>query len=510
MKEKIIKLSLNPEQAFNEAIFKEKCKAVVGHDQYRLLKRSIDARKKDIKVHIQLSVRDNHTLWSPDFPKLNTENRIIIIGCGPAGMFAALTCLEHGVKSIILERGKDVRARRRDLAAINKDMVVNPDSNYCFGEGGAGTYSDGKLYTRSKKRGSVERVLEILHYHGAREEILYDAHPHIGTNKLPKVVEEIRNTIINHGGEIHFDSRVVDFQMDQNEMKAVKLLNGEWFKGDSVILATGHSARDIFELLHTKGISIEAKPFALGVRIEHPQQVIDQVQYHCKGQRSEWLPAASYSLKHQTKTGKGVFSFCMCPGGFIVPSATAPGELVVNGMSPSKRDSHFANSGTVVTVDANDYKHLSKYGPLAAMHYQAEVEQKACELGGNTQVAPAQRLTDFISNRISSKLNPTSYIPGLLSVDMRAVLPHEIHTALLEGVKAFGRKMKGYYTEEAQLIGVESRTSSPVKVPRDKEGLNHPQIKNLFPCGEGGGYAGGIVSAAIDGTNCALKSVLVK
>ncbi|MDH5380387.1 MAG: FAD-binding protein [Cyclobacteriaceae bacterium] len=507
MENKIVEVTFSPKEAFDEEVFNQKILLYTKGKPFKILKRSIDARKVEVKVHFQIElVNDKESkpdLWKPDFKPLTDDKRAIIIGFGPAGMFAAITCLENGIKPIILERGKDVRERRRDLALLTKEMIVNEDSNYCFGEGGAGTYSDGKLYTRATKRGNVKRILEILHYHGAREEILYDAHPHIGTNKLPSVVTKIRETIENGGGEVHFNLRVTDFKIEKNKIRGVVLANGETVEGDHFILATGHSARDIYKLLNDKKIQIEAKPYALGVRIEHPQQVIDQIQYHCIGERSEWLPASSYSLKHQASNNRGVFSFCMCPGGFIVPAATSPGEIVVNGMSPSKRNSFFANSGTVVTVDQRDFKKYEKYGSLAGMYFQQEVEQKACQIAGNTQVAPAQRLTDFMNNKISGSLPPTSYIPGLQSVDMKELLPEGIYTALKEGVKAFGKKMKGYYTEEAQLVGVESRTSAPVRIPRDNEKLHHPQIINLFPCGEGAGYAGGIVSAAIDGTRCA-------
>jgi uncharacterized FAD-dependent dehydrogenase len=422
-----------------------------------------------------------------------------------------LRLIELGIKPIIFERGKDVQARRRDLAAINKDQIVNPDSNYCFGEGGAGTYSDGKLYTRSKKRGDVNRILEILVAHGAKEEILYDAHPHIGTNKLPKLIEEIRKSIIEAGGEIHFNTRIVDFIIEDDSIKGVVDQNGQKIKGESVILATGHSARDIFELLHQRKIQIEAKPFALGVRVEHDQNLIDRVQYHCSVDRGPYLPASSYALVHQAKINgrdRGVFSFCMCPGGFIVPAATAPGEIVVNGMSPSRRDSRYANSGIVVAVEMNDFKDYNKYGPLAGMYFQSDIEKRACKIAGGTQIAPAQRLADFVDGKVSSSLLETSYQPGLASVDMKAVLPEFITNALRQGFKNFGTKMKGYLTNEAQIVGVESRTSSPVKIPRDKESLEHPQIKNLYPCGEGAGYAGGIVSAAMDGERCAEAAVV--
>ncbi|MGZ8476745.1 MAG: NAD(P)/FAD-dependent oxidoreductase, partial [Candidatus Binatia bacterium] len=401
-------------------------------------------------------------------------------------------------------------ARRYDLAAINKEHVVNPDSNYCFGEGGAGTYSDGKLYTRSKKRGDVQRIMEILVTHGAKEEILFDAHPHIGTHKLPKLVAELRASIKQAGGQVHFQTRVTDFLLDGSEMKGVRTQHGDVIEGRATILATGHSARDIFHLLYDKKILIEAKPFALGVRVEHRQRLIDSIQYHCQAERGAYLPAAAYALVHQAKINgkdKGVFSFCMCPGGFIVPAATAPGELVVNGMSPSGRNARFANSGIVVAVDEHDYKHLHRFDTLAAMQFQAEVEQNAWVAAGKSQVAPAQRLSDFVAGRESSSLLETSYHPGLTAADMRAFLPEFIADALRQGFKSFGQKMPGYLTNDAQIIGVESRTSSPVRIPRDQTTLQHPQIVNLFPCGEGAGYAGGIVSAAMDGERCAEAAV---
>uniref|UniRef100_UPI0025C646B4 NAD(P)/FAD-dependent oxidoreductase n=1 Tax=Cecembia sp. TaxID=1898110 RepID=UPI0025C646B4 len=444
------------------------------------------------------------------YQNVSNKDQLIVIGAGPAGLFAALRAIELGIKPILIERGKDVRARRRDLAAINKEHIVNPESNYCFGEGGAGTYSDGKLYTRSKKRGDIRRIMEILVAHGATEEILVDAHPHIGTNKLPKLVAELRESILQAGGEVLFDTKVVDFILEGNEMKGVVTHDGEKIKGIGVILATGHSARDIFHLLKHKNILIEAKPFALGVRIEHSQNLIDRIQYHCEVDRGPYLPASSYSLVQQTYfQGKqrGVFSFCMCPGGFIVPAATSPGEIVVNGMSPSRRDSKYANSGMVAAVELEDLPQYQKYGPLAAMMFQAEVEQRAWKFGGETQTAPAQRMVDFVNKKVSNSLLDTSYQPGLKSVDMYEVLPDFIAERLKQGFAAFGKKMKGYLTNEAQIIGVESRTSSPVRIPRDRESFEHPIIKRLYPCGEGAGYAGGIVSAAMDGERCAEKLI---
>jgi uncharacterized FAD-dependent dehydrogenase len=424
-------------------------------------------------------------------------------------MFAALRLIELGWKPIILERGKDVRSRRRDLADINKKHIVNSESNYCFGEGGAGTYSDGKLYTRSEKRGDIYRILEILVAHGAKEDIMIDAHPHIGTNKLPKIIQNIRESILEHGGEVHFDSKVNRFNVKNHELRSVLTSQGKEFKGDAFILATGHSARDIFYLLHESKILIEAKPFALGVRVEHPQTVIDKIQYKCED-RGPYLPASSYALVHQTyykDKQRGVFSFCMCPGGFIVPAATESGEIVVNGMSPSRRDSRFANSGIVAAIELEDMQEFDHFGPLKGLELQKSIEQKACEIAGKTQSAPAQRLIDFTEGKKSKDLPDTSYQPGLISTRMDEVLPPFISERLKTAFKAYGKKMTGYFTNDAVIVGVESRTSSPVRIPREKESLEHTETKRLFPCGEGAGYAGGIVSAAMDGERCAEKAV---
>jgi len=513
-------LVLTPAEAFDEALFLPALyeKLALPRDGSLVivpLKRSVDARGRDIKVRLQYDIVERASLAprrTKDYPSVHGKEPVVIVGSGPAGLFAALRLIELGYKPILLERGKDVQARRYDLAAINKEHIVDSDSNYCFGEGGAGTYSDGKLYTRSKKRGDVRRILEILVAHGAQDEILFDAHPHIGTNKLPKLVAELRESIKQAGGEIHFKTRVTDFVLAGDQLKSVSTQHGDLIEGRATILATGHSARDIFQLLNDKKILIEAKPFALGVRVEHRQRLIDSIQYHCQGDRGAYLPAAAYALVHQAKVNgkdKGVFSFCMCPGGFIVPAATTPGELVVNGMSPSQRNARFANSGIVVAVDENDYHHLHRFGALAAMQFQAEVEQKAWAIAGKTQAAPAQRLSDFVGGRESSSLLETSYHPGLTAADMRAFLPEFVADALRQGFKSFGEKMKGYLSNDAQVIGVESRTSSPVRIPRDKSTLQHPQIVNLFPCGEGAGYAGGIVSAAMDGERCAEAVVLM-
>lgn len=470
----------------------------------KIRKRSIDARGKHVVFRVRIIFYIDE-VPAPDILRVSYANvsaapAVIIVGAGPAGLFAALRCLEKGLRPIVLERGKDVQERRRDLAMLNRDGVVNPDSNYCFGEGGAGTYSDGKLYTRSNKRGDVQRVLEAFVAHGATGDILVDARPHIGTNKLPHIIRNIRHTILNHGGEIHFNSRVVDILQNADNVAGVELASGEQITGEHVILATGHSARDLFELFHRKRWLVEPKPFALGVRIEHPQEIIDQAQYHC-AVRSEHLPPAYYSLVEQVG-GRGVFSFCMCPGGIIAPCATDKGEVVVNGWSPSKRNNPYANSGTVVQVNLVDVPQVTRY-PFAMMDFQHEVEERAYVMGGGNLVAPAQRMVDFVEGRLSNTLPINSYKPGTKSVPLAEVLPPFIHDALRSALPVFGKKMKGYYTNEAVLVGVESRTSSPVRIPRDRITLQHPQLKGLYPCGEGAGYAGGIVSAAIDGVNCA-------
>ncbi|MFD2517196.1 NAD(P)/FAD-dependent oxidoreductase [Salinimicrobium flavum] len=475
-----------------------------------VLKRSIDARQKKVKINLKLEIYINEDFHErevklPEYKDVTNAREVIIIGAGPAGLFAALRCIELGVRPIVIERGKDVRARRRDLKRLNIEHVVNEDSNYCFGEGGAGTYSDGKLYTRSKKRGDVNRILELLVGFGATDQILVEAHPHIGTNKLPAIIQDITKTIIEHGGEVLFNSRVVDLLVQDEEIKGVTLMDGRRIGAEKVILATGHSARDIFTLLYNKKIRIEAKPFALGVRVEHPQALIDKIQYHTEN-RGECLPPSSYSIVKQVE-GRGVYSFCMCPGGIIAPCATAPGEIVTNGWSPSKRDQPTANSGIVVEVRPEDYKRFGTT-PLAAMYFQQEVEQKAWEAGGRTQTAPAQRLVDFSNGKLSSSLPVTSYKPGIASVELGYVLPDFIYRSLQIGFREFGKSMKGYFTNEAIVHATESRTSSPVRIPRDPATLEHVQIKGLYPCGEGAGYAGGIISAAIDGEKCAEKAVL--
>ena len=520
-------LTLDPDRAFDEATFRAEALAHLNLPEapditVQKRKQSVDARRvsgqnRQVRVLVEAEVYAGETpppliQYQKPQTDLSHAPQAIIVGAGPAGMFAALRLIELGIRPIILERGGDVRQRRRDLAAINKDHLVNPESNYCFGEGGAGTYSDGKLYTRSTKRGDVRRILEIFVAHGATEQILVDAHPHIGTNKLPGVVSALRQTILDAGGVILFNTKVVDLVQTAGELRGVITADGQEYTGLGVILATGHSARDVFYLLRNRNILIEAKPFAMGVRIEHQQSLIDELQYH-QPNRGDYLPAASYSLVAQTRfkgVERGVFSFCMCPGGFIVPSATAPGELVVNGMSPSRRDSKFANSGVVVAIADQDLVPYADEGPLAGLALQAELERWACTMGRTnadlnlpSQTAPAQRVADFVDGRVSASLLPTSYQPGLHSVDMRDVLPDHIAQPLRTGLQEFGRKMRGYLSNDGQLIGVETRTSSPVRIPRDRDTLEHVQTRRLFPCGEGAGYAGGIVSAAIDGERCA-------
>lgn len=519
-----VSLKLLPSEAADEASVKSYIatslsRKAVDISGFHILKRSIDARSKQPWINLTVYAFINEPFIERGISRINfkdvsnADKKMIIVGAGPAGLFAALKCIECGIHPVVLERGKDVRARRRDLAQLNKEGIVNPESNYCFGEGGAGTYSDGKLYTRSNKRGSIDRILNLLVQFGAEETILYEAHPHIGTNKLPHIITAMREQIIESGGSFLFEKKVTDLFIENDTIKGVNTADGDLIKADAVILATGHSARDIFRLLHKKEILIEAKPFALGVRVEHPQGLIDTIQYHCP-LRGNFLPPASYSLVEQVNE-KGVFSFCMCPGGIIAPASTENDGLVVNGWSPSKRNNPYANSGMVVSVeikDAVNYFKLKVKGqksksleddPLLLMEFQNEIEKAAYKAGGGNQVAPAQRLVDFCNNIISSSLPDCSYLPGIYSSDMRNVLPAFIHKNLQEGFKAFGRKMRGYYTNDAIVVATESRTSSPVRIPRNEITLEHPQIKNLYPCGEGAGYAGGIISAAMDGEKVA-------
>jgi uncharacterized FAD-dependent dehydrogenase len=518
--QKDITLKLTPREACDDDLINEYIAGSLGRDKkdisgfYRL-KQSIDARNSR-QVWINLSVRAfiNEPFLQRDIKEVIFRDvskalaKVIIIGAGPAGLFAALRLIEAGIQPIVLERGKDVRARRRDLAVLNKEGIVNPESNYCFGEGGAGTYSDGKLYTRSSKRGDINRILNLFYQFGSDERILYEAHPHIGTNKLPDIITAMRRQIQNSGGLFLFEKKVTDLIIDGATLKGVITADGDTIVADAAILATGHSARDIFRLLQTKGLLIEAKPFALGVRIEHPQALINSIQYHTPVKDPN-LPPASYGLVEQVDD-RGVFSFCMCPGGIIAPAATSPGELVVNGWSPSKRNNLFANSGMVVQVemaDAVKYFGKDRQGmeadPLLLMHFQQAIEQAAFHAGGGRSQAPAQRMVDFASGKISVNLPSCSYLPGIISTDLGSVLPPFIFRRLQKGFIAFGKKMRGYYSNEAVVVATESRTSSPVRIPRDIVSLSHPQVANLYPCGEGAGYAGGIVSAAMDGEKVA-------
>ena len=546
-----ITLRLLPSEATDPTIISEKIAASVAVpvntvNGFHILKQSIDARSRQAWVNLTVQAFINEPLQERETTSFTFQDvhaackQVIVVGAGPAGLFAALRLIELGIKPIIIERGKDVRARRRDLAVLNKEGEVNPESNYCFGEGGAGTYSDGKLYTRSSKRGNIDRILQLFVRFGAEEKILYQSHPHIGTNKLPHIITAMREFILSCGGEIHFETKLTNFIVEKDVLKRIEVNSGSVLHADAVILATGHSARDIFALLHQNKILIEAKPFALGVRIEHPQALIDSIQYRCstlptspQGEgvfRDPALPPASYNLVAQVQ-GKGVFSFCMCPGGIIAPAATSPGELVVNGWSPSKRNNAFANSGMVVTVDVKDavlyfeklkgqlgkvntektgnskisqFQNSELYNdPLLLMKFQQAIEQKAFTAGGGKFVAPAQRMVDLFEKKTSSSLPDCSYLPGITSTSLATVLPDFIFEDLRLAFQAFGKKMRGYFTNEAIAVATESRTSSPVRIPRDANSLQHPQVKGLYPCGEGAGYAGGIVSAAMDGERVA-------
>ena len=505
-----VSLLLSPEEAKNDNVIRLKLAQISAVKSselfYKWKKRSIDARKKEIKIQATFLV-SNQTFTKEvnqfNFSKVSQSSpSAVIIGFGPAGIFAAIELLEKGIKPIIFERGKDVRSRRRDLAILNREMIVNPESNYCFGEGGAGTYSDGKLYTRSKKRGDVERVLKAFVQFGASEDILVNAHPHIGTNKLPQIIVAMREAIIECGGEVHFESKLTDVFVEQNSLKAIEINESQRIKCSKMILATGHSARDIFYLLDRKGIQIQAKPFALGVRIEHSQALIDKIQYHGR-LNDDYLPPAAYSLVTQVEN-KGVFSFCMCPGGIVAPCATDAGEVVTNGWSPSKRNNPYSNSGIVVSIEPRDLSKEFKE-PFICLDFQKEIEKKAWELAGKTQRVPAQRLVDFIENKKSETLPNSSYQPGLVSVNLHELFPKFVAQRLKRAFIDFGNKMPGFLSDEAVLHAPESRTSSPISIPRDKETLQHIQISGIYPCGEGAGYAGGIVSAAVDGINCAKK-----
>lgn len=513
MSQQLLELKVNPREGFDEEslrLYLTSYLKLATNDtlEFRITKRSVDARSKSPLVNLWLDVAVNQNLTlphnsAPNYNDVKNCPEVHIIGAGPAGLFAALRLIELGLKPVVFERGKNVRDRRRDLAAINQKHVVNPESNYCFGEGGAGTYSDGKLYTRSHKRGNVESVLQTFYAHGASPQIMIDTHPHIGTNKLPGIITAMRETIENCGGEVHFEKKLTSLDYTNGEINSITLNTNEHIQVKALILATGHSARDIYELLHTSGITLEFKPFALGVRIEHPQALIDEIQYHQKV-KNTYLPPASYSLVHQVQ-GRGVYSFCMCPGGIIAPCATNPGEVVTNGWSPSKRNNPYANSGIVVEIHPSDVAKFEKSGTLAGMYFQQSIEQLACKIAGNTQAVPAQRLVDFVNRKLSLSLPETSYQPGLSSQMLDEVLPQAVSDRLREAFMVFGQKMRGYLTNEAVLHAVESRTSTPVRIPRNNETLQHNQVKGLFPCGEGAGYAGGIVSAAIDGQRVAER-----
>ena len=516
----LVPITVLPHQQEDESNIYELALAKVGLRasdvrEWRIRKRSIDARKKTVKIQLQIELWKKNEVREniPPFISKKVENapEIAIIGAGPAGLYAALRAIEAGIKPIIFERGKDVRSRRRDLAAINKEQTVNPESNYCFGEGGAGTYSDGKLYTRSKKRGNVLKALEWFVHFGADSDILVDAHPHIGTNKLPKIITSMREAIIEAGGEVRFDSKLTDLEVVDQQIKEIQINEKEWLSFNNVVLATGHSARDIFYLLHKKNVTVESKPFAIGVRAEHQQELIDNIQYHGDGD-NPYLPPASYSLVEQVD-GMGVYSFCMCPGGIIAPCATEQEEVVTNGWSPSKRNNPYANSGIVVSVEPKDLPNYSPDNPFVGIDFQKFVEKACWESAGKTQRVPAQRMIDFVEGRKSKDFPKTSYQPGIVSVDLNDVLPPLITKRLKKAFLAFGRKMKGYYTNEAVLHAPESRTSSPVSIPRNPETLEHVDVQGLYPCGEGAGYAGGIMSAAIDGINCVdaiSKKMVVK
>lgn len=535
----LVEIVLLPEERHDMAILRQKAARQTGlrPDQIsriEILKSSLDARSRQAVYRLRTEVYLPDEVFTAEpaildgFRPADGRKKAIIVGAGPAGYFAALELLEQGILPIVLDRGKDVRDRRRDLRAIQQFGIVNPHSNYCFGEGGAGTYSDGKLYTRSVKRGDVRKALRLLVEHGAKSDILSEAHPHIGSNKLPGVVQNIRETILKYGGEVHFGQHVTDLILSDpgsgdfnrrilgvvtqtvGPAEASSSVHGpssaEWL-ADAVVLATGHSARDIYRLLHQKNIRIEAKPFALGVRVEHPQSLIDSIQYK-QNQRDEHLPAASYNLVCQVK-GRGVFSFCMCPGGLIVPSATAPGEIVVNGMSMSRRDSPFANSGIVTSIEPEDLSPWAKHGVFSAMEFQSEVERTLFQSGDGSQKGPALRLPDFIRGKMSADLPGSSYIPGLYPAPLFELLPAFVYKRIRDGLAEFGKMVRGFYTEEANVVATESRTSAPVRIPRDPATMMHPEMHGLFPCGEGAGYAGGIISAAMDGQNVARAVVAV-
>lgn len=508
---KELQYRLLPREAHSEQSLKQ----VVSKDQsipvgqivaIRILKKSIDARQRTVYINVTVRAFINEepeeaTFQPTVYPDVSTAPQAVVVGAGPAGLFAALKLIECGYKPIVVERGKNVRDRKRDLARISREHTINPESNYCFGEGGAGAYSDGKLYTRSKKRGSVEKILHVFCQHGASPSILYDAHPHIGTDKLPVIIERMRETILRSGGEVHFETRMEALILEKGTVKGIITNRNQTFQG-KVILATGHSARDVYYWLHENGVALESKGLAVGVRLEHPQHLIDQIQYHHLDGRGEYLPAAEYNLVTQVK-GRGVYSFCMCPGGFVVPAGSGDEQLVVNGMSPSHRGSHWSNAGLVVEVHPEDFPEYASHGVLALLKFQEKLERDCWIQGNQRQTAPAQRMTDFVAGRLSPDLPASSYAPGLVSSALHAWIPRFVTARLSEGFGVFGRHSRGFLTNEAVMIGVESRTSSPVRIIRDRETLQHSVIEGLYPCGEGAGYAGGIVSAAIDGERCA-------
>ena len=508
---KQIQINLTPAAAADESAVRKIAASLAGIDNtaisaLRIIKRSVDARKKNIRVNLTVEVFAGEDSSNPSITPfipvdVSFKQEVIIVGAGPAGLFAALRLIELGLRPVIIERGRDVSSRKKDIARISREQIVNPDSNYCFGEGGAGTYSDGKLYTRSKKRGDNLRVLELLCLHGANENILYEAHPHLGTDKLPGIIAAIRKTIIDSGGQFILEKKVTDFLIEGDIIKGVITSDNEKFKSPWVILATGHSARDIYEICRKRGVELEMKSFSVGVRVEHPQELIDKIQYHGNS-RGEFLPPSSYNLAKQID-GRGVYSFCMCPGGFIVPSATNQEEVVVNGMSPSGRNSPYANSGIVVEIKPEDLRRYSGFGELAGIEFQKELEREAWKNGGHTQKAPAQRLADFVAGENSVLLPKVSYFPGVTASPLHGWLPKAIGRRLRDGFRQFGQVMHGYLTNDAVVLAVESRTSSPVRIPRDPEKLHHIRISGLYPCGEGSGYAGGIVSSAVDGMRVA-------
>lgn len=508
---KELQLRILPEQAAREELLKKAVSRETGEkvesiSAIRILKRSIDARQRVVYINLQVRIFINELPSEPEYrpvsyPDVSSGKQVVVVGAGPGGLFAALRLIELGLRPVVIERGKEVHARRKDIALISREHQVNPESNYSFGEGGAGAFSDGKLYTRSKKRGSVEKILSVFCQHGANPSILADAHPHIGTDKLPGVIENIRKQILQSGGEVHFETRMERLLLKEGRVMGVETASGETFSG-AVILATGHSARDIYTYLNEEKIPIEAKGIAVGVRLEHPQALIDQIQYHSEEGRGAYLPAAEYSFVTQVD-GRGVYSFCMCPGGFVVPAATAPKQVVVNGMSPANRGSKWANAGMVVEIHPEDFSRFAPSGALALMKLQEELEEHAWLNGGMKQTAPAQRMVDFMQKKNSFDLPSSSYTPGLLASPLHFWLPEFITTRLREGFRRFGQSSRGFLTNEAALIGVESRTSSPVRILRDRETNQHVTLRGLFPCGEGAGYAGGIVSAAIDGERCA-------